>query len=124
MADKLNTNQRRAIAALLTSKSVKAAAELADVGERTLYRWLSLPEFRAELSQHEGATIDQAARRLVELGEKAIDELESILDNTQATDGLKLRAAQTVLDYLLKLRELRNIEQRLTDLEKAVLHGN
>jgi len=124
MAEKLNTNQRRAIAALLTSKSVKAAAELADVGERTLYRWLTLSEFRAELSQHEGATIDQAARRLVELGEKAIDELESILDNAQAADGLKLRASQTVLDYLLKLRELRNIEQRLTDLEKAVLHDH
>jgi len=117
MAEKLNTNQRRAIAALLTSKSIKAAAELADVGERTLYRWLTLPEFRTELSQHEGATIDQAARRLVELGEKAIDELESILGNTQAAEGLKLRAAQTVLDYLLKLRELRNIEQRLTELE-------
>ena len=124
MAENLNTNQRKAIAALLTSKSVKAAAELAEVGERTLYRWLTLPEFRVELTIHEGATIDQAARRLIDLGEKAINKLEEIIESDKVTDNLKLRAAQSVLDYLLKLRELRNIEHRLSELEKAILHEN
>lgn len=31
--------------------------------------------------------------------------------------GVRLRAAQTVLEALLKLRELRSIEQRLSALE-------
>jgi hypothetical protein len=37
--------------------------------------------------------------------------------------SVRLRAAQSVLDYLLKLRELRNVENRLLRLEEHV-YGN
>jgi hypothetical protein len=45
-------------------------------------------------------------------------EIESY--SAQDADTLKLRAAQAVLDYLLKMRELRNFEDRLAALEEAV----
>ena len=57
------------------------------------------------------------------LGDKAIAGLESVLnDPTQGGAGNKRLAATAILDQLIRLRELRNIEARLTDLEKAVLN--
>jgi hypothetical protein len=50
------------------------------------------------------------------------DDIELESYDAQAAAALKLRAAQTVLDYMLRLRELRNVEERLTALE-AALYG-
>lgn len=121
MADnELTTKQKQAIAALLSSRNVKEAAHAAHVSERSLYRWLTLPAFRAAVLEAEGNAIDWATRRLIGLQDGAIDTLESVLNDFQAGAGVRLRAAQAVLDYLLRLRELRNIEERLAVLEKAV----
>jgi transcriptional regulator with PAS, ATPase and Fis domain len=40
-SERLTHRQKRAITALLASKDVKAAAEVAKIGERTLYRWMT-----------------------------------------------------------------------------------
>lgn len=119
-AENITDRQRRAIAALLSTRNVTEAARLAHVGERTLYRWLTEPVFRAELLKAEGAAIDQAARRLIGMQDGALEVLSELLAAARAPAGVRLRAAQAVLDYLLRLRELRNTEKRLADLEAAV----
>lgn len=119
----LTPRQRRALAALLTSRDVKAAAEASGVGARTLYRWLDLPAFRAALAAAEGDAIDQATRNLITLTQPAIGVITQTMRETNPA-AVRLRAAQSVLDYLLKLRELRNVEERLEALEKAVLNGD
>jgi hypothetical protein len=115
----LSSRQQRAVAALLASKSVAEAASTAGVGERTLYRWLAEDQaFRAALSQAEGDLLDTATRRLLTLQGKAIDALEHLIERAE-TEGVRLRAAQVAIDTSLKLREMRDIEQRLTALEQA-----
>ena len=117
---KLSAKQHRAITALLTSKSVTEAATATGQGERTIYRWLSEPAFRQALSAAEGDLIDVATRRLLQLQGGALDTLEALLgDGADASAGVPLRAAQVVLEHLLKLREMRDIEQRLQALEAA-----
>jgi hypothetical protein len=119
--NKLSLRQRRAIASLLSCRNIQEASKAARVGARTLYRWMSEDTFRTALLHAEDEAIDMATRRLVRLQALAIDELEFLLGmDSTASDGLRLRAAQSVLDYLLKLRELRNIETRLQALEQAV----
>ena len=120
---KLSTKQKRAIAALLSQKSVRAAAESAAVGERTLYRWLQDAKFRAALAAAEGDAIDQATRRLIAMTSKAADELQAILTDLDSTPSVRLRAIELIFANALRLRELRNIEQRLEALEKAVNNG-
>jgi hypothetical protein len=39
------------------------------------------------------------------------------MQDSKASAGVRLKATPAVLEYLLKLRELRNVEQRLTALE-------
>lgn len=119
-ADILTHRQQAAVRALLACKSVAEAAQRAGVGERTLYRWLADPAFRAALSAAEGDLLDAATRRLLGLQEGAIEVFEAVLKDASAAPSARLRAAQAVLDHLLKLRELRDVEQRLTALEQAV----
>jgi len=115
----LTNRQQRAIAALLASKKVAEAASSAGIGERTLYRWLAEDQaFRAALSQAEGELLDIATRRLLSLQGKSIDALEHLIDGAES-EGVRLRAAQVAIETSLKLRELRDIEQRLTALERA-----
>lgn len=123
MADnstELSTRQQRTIAALLVAKDVRAAAKQAKVSERTLYTWLNENAFRAALYEAEGHLIDSATRRLLHHQEVALTVILSIMADKSNQSGVRLRAAQTVLEQLLKLRELRNIEQRLTALEENI----
>jgi len=121
----ITRNQKRVIAALLTCKSVQQAADQTCVGHRTISRWLAEDAaFQAALAQAEGRAIDVAARYLVTLAGPAIATLARLLANNETTDAVKLRAAQAVLDHLLKLRELRNVEQRLAKLEATINDAN
>lgn len=122
---KLTPKQEQAVRALLTSKAVGEAAGAVGVSERTLYRWLADPAFRAALSVAEGDLLDAATRRLLTLQDNAIGAFEDVLTGgPDVTDTARLRAAQAVLDYLLKLRELRSVEERLTALEAKVRGDN
>ena len=122
---KLTPKQEAAVRALLTSKNVGEAAAAVGVSERTLYRWLTDPAFRAALSVAEGDLLDAATRRLLTLQDDAIGAFEDVLTGgPDVTDTARLRAAQAVLDYLLKLREMRSVEERLTALEAKVRGDN
>ena len=116
----LSTKQVRAVQALLSAKNVAEAAAATGLGERTLHRWLTEDAFRAALAAAEAELLDAATRRLLHLQGAAIDTFETVLDSEEASAALKLRAAQAVLDNLLRLREVHSLEQRLLELERAV----
>ena len=115
----LTPKQTTAIVALLGSRTVLDAAIQCGLSERTITRWLGEPAFRAALSDAEGALIDGAVRRLLQLQTDALDAIADVL--ATGTPALRLRAAIAALDLVLKLRELRTIEQRLAALEAATL---
>lgn len=116
----LSAKQGKAIAALLSSKTVLGAAELAGVSARTLTRWLADDDFKAALLEAESEAIDAATRRLIGLQSAAIDTLQETLGDRKALPGIRMRAAQSILDFLMKLRDLRNIEKRLAALEAII----
>ena len=121
---KLSAIQHRAISALLTSKTVTSAAAATGVHERTVYRWLGEPAFRQALSAAESDLIDVATRRLLQLQSGALDTFEALLaEEADVSDTVRLRAAQVALEHLLKLREVRDIEHRLSALEAAAGRG-
>jgi len=115
----ITAQQTRAIEILLTSRSIQQASEICGLAYKTLRRWLSDPTFKAALIQREGETLDAATRRLAGLGNDAIDVMARIMASGE-NETTRLRAAQAVLDNLLRLRELRGVEERLTALEAAV----
>ena len=121
MADNgsLSAAQRRLIPALLTCRTVTAAAESAKVPERTAFRWLADDAFRAELAQAEGEVIAEAVRELLGLASSAVGCLRDTLDDKELPAGVRIRASALALDALLRLREWASIEKRLAELERA-----
>ena len=107
----------------MSSRNVAAAAKASGLGVRTLHRWLDDPAFVAELKAVEGAAIDQAVRRLAELSGVAIDTLKAAMLDTELLPGARVRAADIVLSRLLSLKELADLEERITALEQAQKDG-
>jgi len=121
MSEKITRNQKRAIAALLEYPTIEQVAEAIGVNPRTVFRWLDDPGFRLALSSAEGQSLDKITRRLLMLGDQAIDAIESVLHEPNQEGATNKRlAAALILDQLLRLRELRSVEQRISDLEAAV----
>lgn len=116
----LTAKQYHAIQALLLNPSVADAATACGVGHSTMYRWLGDTNFRAALAEAESVAIDAAARRLAGLTEDAVQVLGAILNDPDAKAPVRLRASETVLEQAMKLRELRNLEERLKKIEEAL----
>lgn len=119
--NRLTPRQYKAIAALITSKSIQEAASIVGVSERTLRRWLELSEFQLALHEGESELIDLATRRLTKLSDQAISYLETFFTQGGRISAFtRLKAVSTILTMLIRLHELRNLEFRLTELEKKI----
>jgi hypothetical protein len=88
------------------------------VNDRTLRRWLGEPDFVAALDLAQGAMLDRVTVDLVRASSGAVALLRSVCEDTNCKTALRLRAAQILLDSVLRWRELRDIERRLTALEE------
>jgi len=116
--NKLNGNQRKAIAALLAYKTIGEAAQACGLNPSTIHRYFQDPAFMAALRAAEEAVLGNTTRRLLAMATKGLDGLESVLDDPgQRGAGNKRLAAVAILDHLVKLREYHDFEQRLTALE-------
>lgn len=113
----LTTQQRQALEALLQAGSLTDAAKQAGVNRVTLYRWLQDATFQAALRSAESEALAALSRRLVVMGDAAAAALSDALAPERDIRD-RLRAAQIVLDNLLKLKELLDFEQRLAALEQ------
>ena len=72
---KFARKQEDAIAALLSQRSVADAARAAGIGERTLVRWMKLPEFDAEYREARRAAFGQSVGRLQQAASAAVTTL-------------------------------------------------
>lgn len=123
LLDELPTNQRAALQSLLTSASTAEAASVAGVKRQTIYKWMKQDNFREALKEAESEALASVSRALVALGERATEALADGLD-ADADLRLRVRSADIVLGRLLQLRDLVDIEERLTRIESQVNHAN
>ncbi len=95
---RLNANQKRAIAALMQHSTARKAAEVAGIGESTMYHYLADPVFRAELARKQEALADAAMANLAGLASLALDALRESLEDEDTPPATRVRAAIAVLD--------------------------
>ena len=104
--------------ALAAGSPVDQAAETAGVSVRTAYRRLADPGFARRLAQARDELISSALGELVECASEAVAALRALL---QAKDErVRLGAARSTLEQLLRLRETLTLSQRLAALERSV----
>lgn len=117
MAVELNGKQRRAIAALLISRTVEQAAVEAGVGERTLYRWLDDRDFRAAYTEASRQLLAETIGRLRAVAGEAVETLRAALQDDLTSN--RIRAASVLLDTAVKV-EVDDLARRVAELEGAL----
>src|SRR5205814_2574456 len=106
------------LGALAAGSSVEQAAETAGVSVRTAYRRLADPVFARRLAQARDELISNALGELVDCASEAVATLRALLGASD--ERVRLGAAESTLDQLLRLRETLTLSQRLATLERAL----
>ncbi len=107
--------EQEAIAALLSSPSITAAAGKLGISELTLRRWLEEPAFAKAYRQARAQIVEHAIGVLQQTTSRAVTTLfEALGCDSPAT---RVRAASVLLERSLKAVELSEIMSRLDALE-------
>jgi hypothetical protein len=119
----MNSRHQKALQAILVTRSIAQAARECGLSERTVHRYLELPDFIAALHAAEKAQADITGRRLLAGYPKALDLLEKIIDNPAAKDNDRRLAAVAYVDIYFRHRELNDLEDRIVELERLTRTG-
>jgi hypothetical protein len=118
MAD---TPRKRADDALLLALACGATAEAAGrqsgLSKRTVHRRLADPAFRQRLQQLRAEMVQRTAGALTAAATEAVRTLLE-LQKPAVPPAVRLGAARAVLELGVKLREVAELEERLTTLEQ------
>jgi len=115
---KLTARQRRAIPLVLPARNIEEGCRSARITTQTWYTWLREEGFKAEVDRQREEVISEALDRLKAAVNEAVEGLTALMGAEEK--NIRLRACERVLDFLLKSKELEEIEERLSELEKAV----
>ncbi len=91
--------RERAVLALLSERTIGAAAKQAGVSERTLRRWmLDDVEFRDALAEGRRVAYDAGIYRIQALTARAVETLDELLD-AKKHPAVRLGAARSILEF-------------------------
>ena len=115
--EKLSHKQERAIAALLVSSSVAAAAQAIKVQDNTLLRWLKDTVFQDAYREARRQVVQQAIVQVQHATCTAVQTLLAVMQDAEAPASAKVSAARTILETAIKAVELEDLEARIAELE-------
>ena len=112
----LSDRQRRAIEALLLSKSTSEAAETSGIPRRTIERWKSDPAFQDAYVAASREKLGETVGRLRSAASEAVDALREALQAD--APAVRVRAAAILLEGAMKV-EVDDLARRVELLEAA-----
>ena len=114
--DGLTPGQERAIRAMLTARSIAAAARQADVGQSTLRRWLreddNLRQFREQALSHATLMLQQGLAQ-------AVCIMHELIQSEGRIDPGRVSLIRIALEYAFRSAVYCDIIDRVKILEKA-----
>jgi len=120
MTDKRNPitpKQEKAVLALVEQPTIREAAKAVKVNEVTLYRWMREPDFQASYRQARRDIMSQAIARLQSCCSTAVQTLQEVMEDTEATPASRVASARAVLELACKAVEFEDLEARVAALE-------
>jgi hypothetical protein len=105
------------ILALACGATVEGAARQCKVSERTVYRRLREPKFKARVQEARGEMVKRSAGMLTAAAGASVQTLLS-LQKESAPPAVRLGAARAVIELGVKVRELADLEARIAALEE------
>lgn len=110
--------QERALAALISCPTARAAAKSAGLSESALRRYKQDPVFQAEYRKRCNELLEAACTKAKSALPPAIERLNAIVQDDAQQPREQIAAARAVCEYSLRLNEAVDIEQRLRALEE------
>ncbi|HTW65870.1 MAG TPA: hypothetical protein VME17_14690 [Bryobacteraceae bacterium] len=106
---KFEQKMELAIAALLSHRSLEDAARAVGVSTNTLLRWMKEPEFQDMYQEARRLAFSQSLGRLQEASGAAVTTTLKIMVDPNAPLGIRLRAAEIVLEQAAKAGEVEEL---------------
>ena len=101
----MTTRQRKAIAALISEPTKKAAAAKAGISESTLRSYLADAEFQKEYNKAFSDLLISATRQAQASLSPAVKVLREIFEDDEQPSSARITAARSILEYGLRLTE-------------------
>src|SRR5258707_6859291 len=98
-SQELEPKKEAAILALLSSRNIEEAAQVAGIDPRTLHRWMKEPAFDVEYRTAKRAAYVQALARLHQMASAAVSTIAKIMLDQNSPASIRLRAADSVLAH-------------------------
>lgn len=114
----LSSQEEKAIIALITEPTIKKAAAKAEMGERTLHRWLTDPFFSAAYRQARRINFAQAISVCQMLAPTAMSVLGRVMSDPASPAAARVAAATSVLKFARESIELDDLVERIGTLER------
>jgi len=108
----------RAVAALLSKSTIRAAARECGVSSRTLQRVMKQPEFESAYRDAKSKLVREATAKLTANSGRAAEVLRSIFADRRATSGARVAAATNTIRLTLEAFEIEELERRIAALEE------
>lgn len=114
-------HREKVIAALLSTKTITDASVQSGVAKSTIHRWLSQPEFQAELKAARNKflqdTMSATTRALVEASLSSVETLKGIAGNPFLNESARTSAAKAVIEFAYKSGLYAELEHKISQLE-------
>ena len=123
--DGLSPAEYRFAEILSAGGTMKVAAAALGKSERTLRRWRQRPAVRAELRERVAEGLARAKLVLAAGTADAAAALVAMAANAEKPDSARIAAARGVLENAVRLGEMTDLDERLSDLEARLgVRGN
>ena len=108
------------IQALSTCKDITTASENLGISRQAIYNRMRKPEFRQKLREQRQDKYQVANTKLTDAMNDAIETLVTIMNDTETSAGIRVKASQVVLDICLKSVEQMDILERISQIEETL----
>ncbi len=117
--DALSPKQEKAILALLQEPTIAKAAKAAQIGERTIHRWLSDSDFGKAYRKARREAFGHAIALTQHYAPLAVNTLATIMADASTPAHARVTAASTLLKFGREGIELDDLAARVETLEGA-----
>jgi hypothetical protein len=117
---RITPKQEKAIIALLSEPTLKAAAEKAGITEKTLWGWQKEDAFKAVYMQARRLAVQQATARLQTVTGEAVGVLREVMNDKAAKESERVSAAKAVIELAYRGIDLEDFGKRLEVIETAL----
>jgi len=116
--EKYGRKKELAIAALLTSSSMPAAAVNCGISESTLRRWLQNETFAKCYRRERTRMLESTVNLLRQKSMAAVETLADIAESEESPASVRVSAARAVIELAIRGAELQDLEERIAELEQ------